>query len=384
MQDGIRGQLDQYPEISFIEDISFQELLTKMIQDYQDRYKELTGKEMELAAADPIRLILYSCAVAIYQGYQYEDQAGKMGLLKYSRGKFLDNLGALKKVQRNPASSASTVIRFTLSQEQDFAVAIPAGTRVKAGELFFATQEYAEIPPGEVSKDLLVVCQTPGEIGNGYEAGEIKVLVDPINYVESVENTTRTAGGADEETDDALAERIYLAPSSYSTAGPEDGYRYWTMTYSTAIKDCYITSEKPGEVDVYVMLENGEIPEEGFLQGLEDFLNHEEIKPLTDLVQVKAPEEITYTITGTYYISSENRDMAETIQENVKTACDNYVQWQQAAIGRDLNPSKLIYYLMAAGAKWVNLQSPVFTTIQKGAVAKVTEINLTYGGIQDD
>ena len=41
---------------------------------------------MILAPADPDRLILYSCAVAIYQGLQYEDKAGKMGLLKYSTG----------------------------------------------------------------------------------------------------------------------------------------------------------------------------------------------------------------------------------------------------------------------------------------------------------
>ena len=61
-----------------------------MVSDFEKRYRELTGNTMTLAAADPYRLILYACAVAIYQGYQYTDKAGKMGLLKYSTGDFLD------------------------------------------------------------------------------------------------------------------------------------------------------------------------------------------------------------------------------------------------------------------------------------------------------
>ena len=89
-------RIKNYPEISFIEETSFEELKEKMISDYEKRYRELTGNEISLAQADPYRLILYACAVAIYQGYQYEDRAGKMGLLKYSTGEFLDNLAALK------------------------------------------------------------------------------------------------------------------------------------------------------------------------------------------------------------------------------------------------------------------------------------------------
>ena len=74
---------------------------------------------MILAPADPDRLILYSCAVAIYQGFQYEDKAGKMGLLKYSTGEFLDNLAAFKGVKRNEAVPASTILRFTLAAVLD-------------------------------------------------------------------------------------------------------------------------------------------------------------------------------------------------------------------------------------------------------------------------
>ena len=91
-----RKNIRGYPDISFIDNISFSDLQEQMIRDFEERYQELTRKEVTLAAADPFRMILYACAVALYQGYQYEDRAGKMGLLKYSSGEYLDNLGALK------------------------------------------------------------------------------------------------------------------------------------------------------------------------------------------------------------------------------------------------------------------------------------------------
>ena len=108
----ILSRLSDCPEVSFIDGISFADLQEKMIQDYQEKFKELTGKDVTLAPADPYRLILYSCAVAIYQAYQYGDRAGKMGLLKYSTGSFLDNLAALKGVRRNEPSAAQATVRF--------------------------------------------------------------------------------------------------------------------------------------------------------------------------------------------------------------------------------------------------------------------------------
>lgn len=145
-------RLKNYPDVTFIEAVSFEELKEQLIKDYEKQYKELTGNAVTLAAADPYRLILYACAVAIYQGYQYEDKAGKMGLLKYSTGEFLDNLAALKGVVRNEAAPAKTTMRFLLSAEQSRKAVIPKGTRVKGQELYFEIMETGEIPAGVDSR----------------------------------------------------------------------------------------------------------------------------------------------------------------------------------------------------------------------------------------
>ena len=48
---------------------------------------------------------------------------------------------------------------------------------------------------------------------------------------------TKSSGGEDEESDDSFAGKIFLAPSSYSVAGPDDAYVYWVKTFSTEILD---------------------------------------------------------------------------------------------------------------------------------------------------
>ncbi|RHR51982.1 baseplate J family protein [Clostridium sp. AF18-27] len=375
-------RLKNYPEISFIEETSFEELKEKMISDYEKRYRELTGNEISLAKADPYRLILYACAVAIYQGYQYEDRAGKMGLLKYSTGEFLDNLAALKGVTRNEAEPARTTLRFTLAALLNRVATIPPGTRVKGQDLYFETTERGEIPAGMDYVDIQAKCQTPGSIGNGFLTGDIRTMVDPLPYTLSVENTAPTSGGADRETDDELAERIYLAPSSYSTAGPKLAYEYWVKTYSPAIGESKVISEVPGEVDIYVMVD-GQLPTDDFMAQLEAYMQSGERRPLTDHVVVKKPESVSYDIEFVYYIRKSDQDMVETIQAAVKTACENFIAWQRK-IGRDITPSQLVYELVKAGAQSADIKKPEYTELTDSQIAIAREPVITYGGIRDD
>ncbi len=382
--DSIKKRLENYPDVSFIEDLSFEELKTNMIKEYQEEYKKITGKEISLALADPERLKLYTCAVYLYQAFHCIDKAGKMGLLKYSSGDFLENLGAILKVERNQAKKALTTLKFTLSEKQNEIIPIPKGTRVKVKNLYFETTKLAEIKAGEMEIEIPAICQTSGIEGNGYLPGQIKTLVDPIAYVQTVENTTESQGGTDTENDDEYAERIYLAPSSFATAGSESAYTYHVKTYSQAIKDCYIVSEAPGEVDIYIILENGEIPDETFIEGLQEYLSNHQIRPLTDHVVVKVPQIISYHIELTYYIDAKNKEMVETIKKNIDQEIQNYIAWQKEKIGRDINPSYFMYRLMSAGIKWADIKAPNFQELSGATLAIANNITVVYGGLQND
>lgn len=379
----MREQLEQYPDVTFIDGLMFDDFLEELIMNYKKKYKEITGKEVNLAPASTERLIIYSCASLMYQSLQYIDRSGKMGLLKYSTDEFLDNIAALKKVKRNPSIPATTQLKFTLSKVQTFPIAIPIQTRAKVDNLFYATTKSGEILPGEDNIIVPAVCLTEGEVGNGYEPGAINTIVDPINYVASVENISKTSGGADRESDDSLAERVYLAPSGYSVAGPEEAYLYWIKTYSQAIKDCYITSESPGEVDIYVILQDGEIPGEEQLNNIYNFLNEGDKKPLTDQVKVKAPEINEYDIDVVYYISETDKENEDTIKKQIEMACKEFEKWQQEVIGRDINPSRLMYMLIAAGACHAVVKQPEWREITSASISKAKNVKMEYGGLKD-
>ena len=51
----MRGELEKYPEVSFIDSLSFHDFLGEIIRNYEEKYRELTGEESALpAAARPV------------------------------------------------------------------------------------------------------------------------------------------------------------------------------------------------------------------------------------------------------------------------------------------------------------------------------------------
>lgn len=376
---------DNFPDISFIDNCTVEDVMTQMIIDYQEKYKEITGKEVSLAQADPYRLIMYACTVQMYQAMQYADYAGKMGLLKYSRGNYLDNLAPLRGVKRIESTAASTELQFSIKAPISSVVAIPAGTRVTNGSnVYFATDEYAEIPAGELSVTVSATCTTTGASGNGFAAGEFNVLVNTLPYISAVMNTVTTYGGADTEDDESLKDRIFNAPSSYSNAGSAGAYEYHTKTVDPTISNVVVTSPTPGQVDVYFVCDGGRIPEQALIEKVENYLMDSNVRPLTDVVTVQAPKMQEYNVEFTYYIGTSNKVAVATIQANIETAVSVYNAWQTEKIGRDINQYYLIQKVMEAGAKRVEVSSPSFVALDKTTIAKLGTVKMTYGGLEDD
>lgn len=379
------NEIANLPDVSFIDDKTLDEVQAQMVSDYEKKYKEVTKKELKLRRGDPETLKLYAASVQIYQMYMNIEKAGKMDLLKYAYGGFLDNLGANRGVERLPAYPAKTTVRFTLSAVMDSVITIPQGIRVSNGDLiYFQTDEITEIAIGDMYADIPCTCLTDGEEGNGYIAGTISTLVDPLPYVADVENIEVTSGGADIESDEDFAERIYLAPSGYSVAGPKDAYIYHTRSYSSAIGDVEVTSPNPCEVEVRFLMADATMPTDALVAEVLEHLSDDSIRPLTDQLSVLKPEVQGFDLTFTYYINKTDLDKAVTIQAQVAQAVETYIKWQTSRIGRDVNPSVLTQMVIAAGAKRVVIASPEFTTVPAGSVARVLTQAVTYGGVEDD
>jgi phage-related baseplate assembly protein len=377
--------IDNLPDISFIDDMTLEDVQSLLINKWQEYYKQITGKKITLARADPNRLILYACASVIYQGLQQVDKAGKMNFLKYAYGDYLKNLAALKNVTENEPERATVRVRWSLAGARESATSIPAGSRVTAdNEVYFESTEYNEIPAGDTEIIITMQATTTGEQGNGYMAGEISINVDEVAFIESVANIETSAGGTGEESDQSIAERAFLAPSSYSTAGPDDAYIYWAKTYDSEIGDVVPLSPTPGVVNIRFILSDGSIPGETLISGLQNYLQQRGKRPLTDNVIVQAPDAVKYNINVTYYINSSDSASAVQIQEQADQAIGDYQTWQSEKIGRDINPDELRRYLKDAGVKRTVVTEPVFTVLKETEIAVLGTINLVYGGLEDD
>ena len=214
--------------------------------------------------------------------------------------------------------------------------------------------------------------------------GSINTLVDLIPYISRVSNIEESQGGADIEDDESLADRVYLAPSAYSVAGPRDAYIYHTKAYGAAVGSVNVSSPKPCEVEVRVLLKDGSLPSQALLDGISEHLDDDTVRPLTDHVKVLAPFTREYDLDVEYYIAKSNAPRAVSIQAAVSAAVSGYNAWQTEEIGRDINPSELVRRMVEAGAKRAVVNSPSFVSLPPSTVARLGSMTVVYGGIEDD
>lgn len=354
-------------------------------------YTTITGRK--LAPADPIRLFLLAITNIVILLLNRINDTGKQNLLAYARGANLDHIGIALGVERLQATGAVTTMKLTASMARPEGIAIPKGTRFTSGDgAFFALTEPYYLSANETSILIKAVCTEASVKGNGYPIGSITTLVDPIPYIASVTNTTISEGGADVETDDAFRERIREAPESFSCAGAEGAYEFFTKKASALISSVKVVSPKPGDVVVYPGLVSGEIAKAEILTLVETALTDKKVRPLTDNVSVKAPIAKNYSINLQYYIDSDNAYYADTIKARVDEAVTDYTKWQSGKVGRDIIPSELIRRIMEAGAKRVTVTSPIFTVVKDGRkedgyqveLAQCTGKTITYGGVEHE
>lgn len=375
--------LEAVPEVSFIQGATLERVLNALVQDYTEKYSELTGETQTLSPADPMRLTMQATALILYQCLQAIERAGRQNLLKYAEGEALDNLAALKNCVRLPARAAATVMRFTI-HAQVMSVGIPGGTRVATEDgVYFATSEYAELAAGAQVVDVPAEAVTQGKDANGYAAGAVSVIVDPLPYLISAQNITETAGGADIESDSELTARVYAAPGAYSVAGSVAAYAYHARQFRADVDDVKVYSPEPDCVTVLFLLEGGALPQDSDLRAMEAYLSGETIRPVCDHVTAAAPQEKMYTISLTYYINRSERARADQIQTAVSAAVEGYAVWQRK-LGRDINASELIRRVMAAGAKRVEITAPTYAVVGENEIAKLSATTVAYGGLEDD
>ena len=338
-------------------------------------YEAFSGESV--MPASPEMLIIRWAASIILQERALLNYTANQNIPSRAEGENLDALAELFFArQRTGAQAANCIVRFYISQVRTSATLIPAGTRVTdaSQSLYWETLADGYVRAGSTYVDLPVQCQTPGVIGNGWIAGQINTIVDVYDFYHRCENITESDGGADAMTDEELYESMRLSMDALSTAGARGSYIYHAKAVSTEIADVAVSSPAPGEVRIFALMQDGSIAGETMKQMIYAACNADNVRPLTDHVEMADPEIVRYQIDLTYWIPSDSSVGSGSIENAVHAAIDEFIQWQGAKLGRDINPSRLISLLMQTGIKRVEIRSPVFTKLNDGSDENTPQI----------
>lgn len=366
-----------FPDVNFVDTDT-----EAMIAEAEAAFESAFGRKLHPADPERLRLLWYISITS--QTRSMINIAAKRNLPRYADGEFLDSLSELfYGVQRQAATPATTMLEFTLSMEQGIDITVPEGTEVttEGGEIVFTTIDELVIKAGTLSGRVQAECETDGAEGNGYEAGLLNTMIDPVPYVETVRNTDTSVGGEDDEDDASLYERMKGSLEAYSTAGTVGAYRYHAMEHNPAVDSVVITTPEAGCVDVTILLTGGRIPGTDVLDEMQEFLRSDEIRALTDYVTVSAPQPIPFNVELTYYTEVDSTDGRENVEAAVRKAVNEYVSWQTRKLGRRINPSKLVALIIAAGAGTVDVVQPVARAVGEREIGQCGSISITYGGV---
>jgi phage-related baseplate assembly protein len=317
-------------------------------------YEASTGKT--LRPGQPETLLINSLAYREFLFRYKVNEAAKQNLVSFATAPVLDYLGELVGVVRLPASNAVCSLELTFISSHA-ALVIPAGFTVASadGMAIFATDVATEVEANVETITVGATCLQSGETGNSYLPGSINLIQSPQLFLLSASNVETTNGGGSAETDIQLRERIKLASSIFSVAGPSGAYEYWAKTASPNIVDVKVRSVVPGRVEIFPLMESGETPQ-AILDKVFDICDDVKVRPLTDTPLVIAPTAYEYTISVNLTILPDADPDIE--HEKAITALTKYADEKRSKLGLDLVPTKIKQDIASDGLYDAQVVSP--------------------------
>lgn len=356
----------------------------QIVKDMIDRYEALVGRTLQ--PSQPERLLINTFAYRESILRSAIQEAALQNLVEFSRAPVLDYLADLVGVTRLAPSPATVTMEFSKVAGSG-TVTVPAGTRIRTadGEIVFATIQDIEIPAGQNAGEVSAEATTNGEVGNGYLAGDIDNILDPMSFISEAVNVDESAGGADQETDEALRERIKIAPEAFSNAGSRGAYRFFAQTANPAIIDVSVLSPGNGIVEVYPLIAGGEETPQAILDSVDETLNADSVRPLSDLVNVIAPTRLEYTLSAELTIFEGEEE--EEITAQVESTLEAMTQAKWSGLGMDITTSEVVQSVMSVAGVYaaeVTIDGPAgeVTNLQvsRTEFAFATQITVTIDG----
>ena len=322
--------------------LTYNEILNSMKAAFQQEKGE------PVAELSDLELRFKAVASEIYSVCAYGDYIFRQGFAQTATGEYLDRHARLRSITRKKAARARGELTFSLSEAAGKSVTIPAGTICSAaGRPFiqFATDKRATISAGRLS---VSVPATALRVGNDHnvEAGSVTEMVNPPDYVFSVTNDNAFTGGWDDESDEALRERILSSYSNRKNEVSAEGVREILLSLDE-ITDARVFSNNSYSVNVCLKTRNGRISNslKAKVADLLGFLSFCAI----EVNYIAASEQPFAVKAEAKVLSGFDNDKIETaIKERITSLCSNEKigqNYNEAAIAATCSDIEGIEYI---------------------------------------
>lgn len=200
-------------------------------------------------------------ASEIYAVSVYGDFIMKQSFPQTAVGAYLDRHAALRKIKRkSPAFAAGSITVSRTENSLGTAVTIPAGTVFSVSEkpfIQFSTTNAVSIAADVLSAAVQVSALKTGSEYN-ISAGAKLIAVNPPAHLESAVSKTKFSGGCDEESDEALRERILGSYKSRRNAVSAAAVREMLLTLDN-VSDAVVSGGENHTVKVCLKTDSGAI-----------------------------------------------------------------------------------------------------------------------------
>lgn len=308
-------EIEQFEIPSFLDDLSTEDIYEEM--------QETLPEDIDSSEGSHTYNFLYPTALTLSELYEsILPQVIQLIWPEWSYDEYLDAHAQTRGMSRKPAVAAVGEVTFTGSENTE----IPLGTMVSTASLneddpaiTYTTTEEATIPEAG-SVTVPIVCTEAGEVGNT-SANTIIFLASSVSEITAVNNEAPVTGGLDEETDDALIQRImeYDQTQGDSFIGNVSDYKRWAMSVPGIGSATIIpANDSSGTVEIVVTDTNGDPASENLCTAVYNYIMAPDnpdarLAPINAVLEVTSPSTVEIAVQATVELT------AEAVLEDVET-----------------------------------------------------------------
>ncbi|MBE2986655.1 baseplate J/gp47 family protein [Campylobacter sp. RM12920] len=333
--------LTKLPYPNVIEQLDHERILT----DVKTLFKSyLNDDEISLLESDNYSALLETLAYRELLLRARINSSVKATLLPFSEGNDLDNVVSIYGIERQQGEKPSAVVKFSLSTALNYDVYIPQGLVLSNENGVKATlKDGVVIRAGAVN--VLGVSLLDSFVKTS--TAKCELIQTPLPFMLKAKQESEFTGGAEVENDERLRERAVLSLERFSTAGAAGAYVYHALSANAKVIEAVALNGGAGIVDVFIKSSD---MSESVRESVQEYLNSDTRRPITDSVRVKNATKKTVTI----------KAVVELTDLGLQAHIDNLIKSGETSLnlGQDLNLSYIYSRLHQAGVYRVNLGAP--------------------------